>query len=118
MMFGILKKIFAFAGSRKRLLKKSMVVAFVGAIFAALQFAALMLTLDILVGGAALNLLPMMALLMVSVLGRTLCSYHATNEQTEAGYFMVAEKRIAIGDRLRYIPICCPFPSPQRSSSP
>ena len=104
-MFGILKKIFAFAGSRRGLLKKSMVVAFVGAVFAALQFAALMLTLDVLVGGADLNLLPIVALLVVSVLGRTLCSYRSTNEETEAGYFMVAEKRIAIGDRLRYIPM-------------
>ena len=104
-MFGILKKIFAFAGSRKRLLKKSMVIAFFGAIFAALQFAALMLTLDVLIGGASFNLLPIAALLVLSVVGRMLCSYHSTNEETEAGYFMVAEKRIAIGDRLRYIPM-------------
>lgn len=104
-MFGVLKKIFAFAGSRKKLLKKSMVIAFIGAVFSALQFAALMLTLDILVGGAKLNLLPVIALLVVSLIGKMLCSYHSTNEETEAGYYMVAEKRIAIGDRLRYIPM-------------
>ena len=104
-MFGILKKIFAFSGSRKRLLKKSMAVAFVGAVFAAIQFAALMLTLDILVGGARFGLAPVLVLLVVSVVGKMFCSYHSTNEETEAGYFMVAEKRIAIGDRLRYIPM-------------
>ena len=104
-MFGILKKIFAFAGSRKKLLTKSMVVAFVGAVFAALQFAALLLTLDVVVGGETLNLPPVLALLLISVVGRMVCSYHSTNEETEAGYYMVAEKRIAIGDRLRYIPM-------------
>ena len=50
-MFSVLKKISDFAGTRRGLLKKSMAVAFLGAVFAALQFAALMLTLDILVGG-------------------------------------------------------------------
>ena len=47
-MFSVLKKISDFAGTRRGLLKKSMAVAFLGAVFAALQFAALMLTLDIL----------------------------------------------------------------------
>ena len=41
-MFSVLKKISDFAGTRRGLLKKSMAVAFLGAVFAALQFAALM----------------------------------------------------------------------------
>ena len=57
-MFSVLKKISDFAGTRRGLLKKSMAVAFLGAVFAALQFAALMLTLDILVGGADLRIWP------------------------------------------------------------
>ena len=48
-MFGVLKKIFAFAGSRKSLLIRSMLVAFLGAVFSAVQFGALLLTLDVLV---------------------------------------------------------------------
>ena len=43
--------------------------------------------------------------MLVSVAGRTACSYWSTNAETETGYFMVAEKRIHIGDRLRYIPM-------------
>ena len=87
------------------LLKKSMAVAFLGAVFAALQFAALMLTLDILVGGADLRIWPVIGVMVVSVVGRAACSYWSTNAETETGYFMVAEKRIHIGDRLRYIPM-------------
>ena len=104
-MFSVLKKISDFAGTRRGLLKKSMAVAFLGAVFAALQFAALMLTLDILVGGADLRIWPVIGVMVVSVVGRAACSYWSTNAQTETGYFMVAEKRIHIGDRLRYIPM-------------
>ena len=104
-MFSVLKKISDFAGTRRGLLKKSMAVAFLGAVFAALQFAALMLTLDILVGGADLRIWPVIGVMVVSVVGRAACSYWATNAETETGYFMVAEKRIHIGDRLRYIPM-------------
>ena len=104
-MFSVLKKISDFAGTRRGLLKKSMAVAFLGAVFAALQFAALMLTLDILVGGAALRIWPVVGVMVVSVIGRAACSYWSTNAETETGYFMVAEKRVHIGDRLRYIPM-------------
>ena len=104
-MFSVLKKISDFAGTRRGLLKKSMAVAFLGAVFAALQFAAVMLTLDILVGGADLRIWPVIGVMVVSVVGRAACSYWSTNAETETGYFMVAEKRIHIGDRLRYIPM-------------
>ena len=57
-MFSVLRKISAFAGSRRGLLKKSMLVAFLGAVFTAFQFWALMLTLEILVGGANLSIWP------------------------------------------------------------
>ena len=69
-MFSVLKKISDFAGTRRGLLKKSMAVAFLGAVFAALQFAALMLTLDILVGGADLRIWPVIGVMVVSVVGR------------------------------------------------
>lgn len=104
-MFGVLKKIFLFAGSRRKLLTKSMLVAFLGAVFSAMQFIALMLTLDMIVTGVMGNLWPVIAVMILSVAGKTICSYHSTNMETETGYFMVAEKRVHIGDRLRYIPM-------------
>ena len=42
---------------------------------------------------------------MLSVAGRIFASYFSMNEQTVVGYGMVADKRISIGDRLRYIPM-------------
>lgn len=104
-MFSVLKKIFAFAGTKRNLLIKAMLVAFLGAVFLALQFAALMMTLDILVGRQPVSVLPVILILVISMTGRLLCSYWSVNAETETGYFMVAEKRVHIGDRLRYIPL-------------
>lgn len=104
-MFGILKEIFAFSGEKRKLLTKSMIVSFVGAVFAALQFLALMMTLDIIVGEKEAKILLVVIVMLVSVIGRLVCFYYATNAETETGYFMAAEKRVHIGDRLRYIPM-------------
>lgn len=82
-----------------------MIVSFVGAFFAALQFLALMMTLDIIVGEKEAKILPVVIVMLVSVIGRLVCFYYATNAETETGYFMAAEKRVHIGDRLRYIPM-------------
>lgn len=106
-MYRVLKKIQAFAGKRKGLLIKSMGVSFVGALFAALQFWALMLILDALIAGdrSMATLWISLAIMLISIVGRTITLYFSTNQQTETGYFMVADKRIHIGDRLRYIPM-------------
>lgn len=82
-----------------------MIVSFIGAVFGALQFLALMMTLDIIVGGKEAHILPVFAVMLISMLGRQACFYYATNAETETGYFMAAEKRVHIGDRLRYIPM-------------
>ena len=104
-MFGVLKRFLLFAGKRKKLLVKSMIVAFVGAVFSALQVVAMMFSLDYIVAGQISKIWFVFSIMLVSIIGRAACSYYSTNAQTETGYFMVAEKRIHIGDRLRYIPM-------------
>ena len=104
-MFGILKKIYGFSSHRQKLLKKSIAVALLGAVFSAVQFGALMLTLDILLADADCGIWPVLGLLAASAAGKVLCFYHSTNLETETGYHMVADKRVQIGDRLRYIPM-------------
>lgn len=104
-MFGVLKKIFAFAGSRRGLLKRAMGISFLGAVFAALQFLALMLALDQIIGGADGSVWLVVGIMLISIAGRIICSYVSTNQETEVGFYMVAEKRVHIGDRLRYIPM-------------
>lgn len=106
-MYGTLKKIFAFAGSKKGLLKKSLLFAFLSGLFAALQFAALFIVVEALVSDNRDRRFIWISLgiMAVSLVGRIITTYFSTMEQTETGYCMVAEKRIHIGDRLRYIPM-------------
>lgn len=106
-MYGTLKKIFAFAGSKKGLLKKSLLFAFLSGLFSAMQFAALFVVIGALVSDNRDGSIVWISLgiMAVSLIGRIITTYFSTMEQTETGYCMVAEKRIHIGDRLRYIPI-------------
>ena len=104
-MYGTLKKIIAFAGSKEGLLKKSLLFAFLSGLFAALQFAALFIVVEALVSDNRDSRFIWISLgiMAVSLVGRIITTYFSTMEQTETGYCMVAEKRIHIGDRLRYI---------------
>lgn len=104
-MFGVLKKIFAFAGSRKKLLIKAMIIAFLGALFSALQVVAIVLTLDCILLGKVDSIWLILLIMLISIAGHAFCSYHSINLETETGYCMVAEKRIHIGNRLHYIPM-------------
>ena len=106
-MYGTLKKIISFAGSKEGLLKKSLLFAFLSGLFAALQFAALFIVVEALVSDNRDRRFIWISLgiMAVSLVGRIITTYFSTMEQTETGYCMVAEKRIHIGDRLRYIPM-------------
>ena len=106
-MYGTLKKIFAFAGSKEGLLKKSLLFAFLSGLFAALQFAALFIVVEALISDNRDSRFIWISLgiMAVSLVGRIITTYFSTMEQTGTGYCMVAEKRIHIGDRLRYIPM-------------
>lgn len=106
-MLGTLKKIFAFAGNRKGLLKKSLFFSFLNGIFASFQFGALYFIVDALASDNH-NLTSVwlaLGMMMLSIAGRIFSSFFSMNEQTVVGYGMVADKRISIGDRLRYIPM-------------
>ena len=50
-MFRIMKQIVAFSGEKKPVLTKAIIVSFIGAVFGALQFLALLLTLEMIIGG-------------------------------------------------------------------
>ena len=99
-MYGTLKKIFAFAGSKKGLLKKSLLFSFLSGLFSAMQFAALFVVIGALVSDNRDG-----KFIWISLGIMVITTYFSTMEQTETGYCMVAEKRIHIGDRLRYIPM-------------
>ena len=106
-MIGTLKKIFAFAGSRKGLLKKSLFFSLLNGIFASFQFGALYFVVDALASDnhSFTSVWLSLGMMALSITGRIFASFFSMNEQTVVGYGMVADKRISIGDRLRYIPM-------------
>jgi len=106
-MIGTLKKIFAFAGGRKNLLKKSLFFSLLNGIFASFQFGALYFIVDALASDdhSFTSVWMSLGIMALSIAGRIFASFFSMNEQTIVGYGMVADKRISIGDRLRYIPM-------------
>ena len=106
-MIGTLKKIFAFAGGRKNLLKKSLFFSLLNGIFASFQFGALYFIVDALATDdhSFTSVWMSLGMMALSIAGRIFASFFSMNEQTIVGYGMVADKRISIGDRLRYIPM-------------
>lgn len=106
-MIDALKKIWDFSGKERGNLNKSVLLGFVYAMFHMLQISAIYFVLRALLEGekglrpAGLALL----FLLISILGRTVTDKFAQLERTHAGYFMVAEKRISIGNKLKTVPM-------------
>ena len=106
-MLGTLKKIYQFAGAHQGQLKKSLFFSLLNGVFAALQIPALFFAVRA-IGSENKDFQTVwicLGIMIASVLGRIVMSIIYMNQQTEVGYGMVSDKRISIGDRLRYIPM-------------
>lgn len=106
-MIHIFGKIFTFAGQRKKLLVQSVWISFLGSVFTALQFLALFLLIqNVLADHRELKTAGFLFVIMlVSIAGKAWATYGSVLRQTETGYGMVIDKRVHIGDRLKYIPM-------------
>ena len=106
-MFDAYKRFFRFSGTEKSTWYKGMAFELLRSIFEALQFVALLIVLLALVeqnitGATAWTALGIM---VVSVAGAALCWYLAHNSEGHANYRMCGEKRIHIGERMKYMPM-------------
>ena len=106
-MIGVLKKIWHFAGEEQGNIRKSMILGFFYAVFHMFQIAAIYVVVLALVGGSTDSAPAWQALglLLASILGRAVLNRFSQLQQTHAGYFMVADKRISIGDKLKRVPM-------------
>ena len=106
-MIGVLKKIWHFAGEEQGNIRKSMILGFFYAVFHMFQIAAIYVVVLALVGGSTDSAPAWQALglLLASILGRAVLNRFSQLQQTHAGYFMVANKRISIGDKLKRVPM-------------
>lgn len=106
-MISVLKKLYQFAGEEQKNIKKSIFWGFFYAVFHMFQVGAIYFVILALTSGdktyhAAWTAL---LLLVVSIAGRAIINRFTQLQQTHAGYFMVANKRIEIGDKLKRIPM-------------
>lgn len=106
-MIEVLRKIWRFAGQEQGNIRKSMVLGFFYAIFHMFQIAAIYVVVLALVDGStsAAPAWQALILLLVSILGRAILNRFSQLQQTHAGYFMVADKRISIGDKIKRVPM-------------
>lgn len=105
-MFETFRKIFDFAGSKKGILKKSIIFSFLNSVFDMLQIIALSVVLNALINGMHFKTVwTSFAIMLLSIIGRIITEYVSDFSKVDAGYFMCAEKRIHIGDRLKYMPM-------------
>ncbi len=106
-MINVLKKLWQFAGEEQKEIKKSVVLGFFFAIFHMLQICAVYYVILALTGGSqSLSAAWIcLALLLASIAGRAILNRFSQLQQTHAGYFMVANKRVAIGNKLKSVPM-------------
>ena len=106
-MIGVLKKIWDFAGEEQNNIRKSMILGFFYAVFHMFQIAAIYVVVLALVGGSTDSAPAWQALglLLASILGRAVLNRFSQLQQTHAGYFMAANKRLSMGDKLKRIPM-------------
>lgn len=106
-MFAAYQRFFAFAGSQKKTWFLGLAFELLRCIFEAFQFLALMIVLQALVSDQvkAATSWQALVIMLVSIAGSAVCWYLAHNREGHASYLMCAEKRIKIGERMKYMPM-------------
>jgi len=106
-MINVFRKIWEFSGKEQGKIKKSVLLGLINAIFNAMQLSAIFIILSAIVNenGNSRTILATAGVMLVSVVGKILTQYFSQLQRVHAGYFMVAEKRIQIGDKLKIVPM-------------
>lgn len=106
-MINVFKKIWKFSENEQTNIKKSLVIGVCNAIFNAMQLWAIFVVLSALldsekslkISGYALGIM------LISIIGKIVTQYFSQLQRVHAGYFMAADKRIKIGNKLRSVPM-------------
>ena len=106
-MIDVFKKIWNFSNKEQKNIKKSIFIGFINAICNAMQLLALFIVLKALLAGNMSGAVAIQALvvMVLSIIGKIITQYYSQLMRTHAGYFMVANKRIDIGQKLKTVPM-------------
>lgn len=106
-MIETFKKIWQFAGNERKNINKSVWVGILNAILQMFQVGAIYLVVLALTGGAHSGKTAWLALALelISIFGSAVTASISKMYQTHAGYFMAADRRISIADRMKSVPM-------------
>lgn len=106
-MFGVFKKFFAFTGDQKGKWQRGIAFAVLHSVFEALQLLAIAVVLkgiveDSMSAGTAWA---SFGIMLVSLCGTIITRYVSHQNEVGGSYLMCADKRIKIGERMKYMPM-------------
>ena len=106
-MIETFRGIWRFAGEEQRNIRRSVIACLFNAVFHMFEIAAIYYTILALLDGKTGHATAWQALglLAVSILGSAVTKYFSQLQQAHAGYFMAANKRVAIGQRMKSVPM-------------
>ena len=106
-MITVFKKIWNFAEKEQSNIRKSIIVGFLCAAFNAMQMGGVYYVLAKIFDEtlSMKDIAIVLGILLVSLVGKIITQYVSQLEQTHAGYFMAADKRIRIGNKLKKVPM-------------
>ncbi len=106
-MIEAFRKIWQFAGDERKNINRSVAVSFLNAVLQMFQIAAIYLVIAALTGGSHSGKTAWLALVfeLISIFGGAVTASVSKMYQTHAGYFMAADRRISIADRMKSVPM-------------
>lgn len=106
-MIQTFQKIWQFAGEEKGNINKSVAVSFLNALFHMLEISAIYFVVVAMISGekGKETALAALGFMLVSIIGCAITSRFSRMQQTHAGYFMAANRRISLGNRLKSVPM-------------
>ena len=103
-MIKTLSKIYQFSGKMQGTMKKAILFSVLHSLFDMMSFGALAMFFSGLTDGFTTSMIWMIfGITLASMLLKIYCSYISDFGKVQIGYFMCAEKRIHIGDRMKYM---------------
>ena len=106
-MITVFKKIWNFAEKEQSNIRKSIIIGFLCAAFNAMQMGGVYYVLVKIFDEtlSVKDIAVVLGILLISLVGKIITQYVSQLEQTHAGYFMAADKRICIGNKLKKVPM-------------
>ena len=106
-MIEAFRKIWQFAGDERKNINKSVWVGLLNTVLQMFQVGAIYLVVSALIEGGHSGKTAWLALLfeLISIFGGAVTSSRSKMYQTHAGYFMAADRRIAIANRMKSVPM-------------